>query len=98
MTTNVVNLRAAKYDVYIGRPGKGQTSIWGNPARVGIDGTQGECVQLFENLMRKRIKENPDYWLGELKKLKGKTLGCFCKPRACHGDIIVKLIQEYFPD
>jgi hypothetical protein len=24
-------------------------------------------------------------------ELKGKTLGCWCKPEACHGDILAKL-------
>lgn len=30
----------------------------------------------------------------EFAKLRGKTLGCFCKPAACHGDIIVRVVEE----
>ncbi|MFD1444291.1 DUF4326 domain-containing protein [Thermoactinomyces vulgaris] len=26
--------------------------------------------------------------------MKGKVLGCFCKPRACHGDILVELVEN----
>ena len=26
-------------------------------------------------------------------KLKGKTLGCFCKPYPCHGDIIAEYLN-----
>lgn len=31
----------------------------------------------------------------QLLELEGKNLGCWCKPEACHGDILVKLIDEY---
>jgi hypothetical protein len=31
--------------------------------------------------------------LGRLHELKGKKLGCWCKPQACHGDILTKLIE-----
>ena len=25
--------------------------------------------------------------------LDGETLGCYCKPKACHGDIIIETIE-----
>ena len=31
----------------------------------------------------------------KLMWLKGKNLGCWCKPNACHGDILLELIQKY---
>ena len=31
--------------------------------------------------------------LNDLHELKGKTLGCFCKPKICHGDILVELVN-----
>ena len=31
--------------------------------------------------------------LKDLHELKGKTLGCFCKPKSCHGDILVELVN-----
>ena len=31
--------------------------------------------------------------LKDLHELKGKTLGCFCKPKICHGDILVELVN-----
>lgn len=30
----------------------------------------------------------------DLLKLNGKTLGCWCKPDACHGDILIELINS----
>lgn len=32
--------------------------------------------------------------LQQLPELKGKTLGCWCKPGKCHGDILLELIKK----
>ena len=32
--------------------------------------------------------------MGRLGELKGVVLGCWCKPLACHGDVLVKLVGE----
>jgi hypothetical protein len=29
-----------------------------------------------------------------LEFLRGKVLGCWCKPENCHGDVILKLLKE----
>ena len=31
--------------------------------------------------------------LKDLHELRGKTLGCFCKPKRCHGDVLVELVN-----
>lgn len=28
--------------------------------------------------------------------MKGKILGCFCKPKSCHGDILVELVENEY--
>jgi len=38
---------------------------------------------------------NPEL-LKELEKLRGKILGCWCKPKACHGDVIIELLDENY--
>lgn len=96
LKTRVVNLYKEPYDIYIGRPRKGEESIWHNPFVVGVDGERGECVKLYEPYIRTKL-ESGEIPLSELKKLKGMRLGCFCKPQDCHGDVLVKLINEYFP-
>ena len=83
-STRVVNLRVEPYDVYIGRPSK-----WGNPFTIGRDGTRREVVQKY----REWIRNNPDL-MGALHELRGKTLGCFCKPESCHGDVLIELLEE----
>jgi len=32
--------------------------------------------------------------MASLHELKGKRLGCFCKPKLCHGDVLVELIND----
>ena len=82
--TRVVNKYKEPFDVYIGRGSK-----WGNPFVIGKDGTRQEVVEKYE----KWIRSKPEL-LKDLPELKNKILGCFCKPQACHGDVLVKLIKE----
>jgi len=81
----VVHCKKEHYDVYIGRPSK-----WGNPFSIGKDGTRGEVISKYEEYIKKR----PDL-LSSLCELEGKVLGCWCKPKACHGDVLKKLIENF---
>ena len=85
--TIVVHLREP-HDVYIGRP-----SRWGNPFSIGKDGTRSQVIEKYEEWVR----DQPEL-LARLPELKGKRLGCWCKPDACHGDILVKLLKEQEQD
>lgn len=87
MTTRVVNKYREKYDVYIGRG-----SMWGNPYTVEAYG-RDKCIAMYERDIRAGIQQDSRL-LDEIMKLEGKTLGCFCKPQACHGDVLVKIINE----
>lgn len=35
-----------------------------------------------------------DELLYDIMELDGKTLGCWCKPQACHCDVLVEIIEE----
>jgi hypothetical protein len=82
--TRVVHCKREPCDVYIGRPSK-----WGNPFRVGPDGTRQEVIAKY----RAWIVQQPKL-MRALSELAGKTLGCWCKPEACHGDVLVELIER----
>ena len=82
--TRVVNLRKESFDVLISRPSK-----WGNPFIIGKDGTRGEVIEKYKQW----VLEKPEL-LSQLKELRGKRLGCYCKPSPCHGDILVELIEK----
>ncbi len=91
MKTEVINLYYLKTAfvtnsnyVYIGRPSK-----WGNPYHIGKDGTREEVIEKY----RKYILNNKKL-MGSLIELKGKVLGCYCKPKACHGDILAELLGK----
>ncbi len=70
--------------VYIGRGSK-----WGNPFKIGRDGSREEVIKKYENY----IMNKPELLAG-LHELRGKTLGCYCKPAACHGDVLARLAKN----
>ena len=74
----VVHCKRERFDVYIGRPSK-----WGNPFSIGKDGDRNEVIRKFT----KYLLENSDL-MAALPELKGKVLGCWCAPQACHGDVL----------
>jgi len=85
----VVNVKSGEpYDVYVGRP-----SRWGNPWRIGVDGTREEVIAYYENDLRaglfldKQLRE-------DVKALAGKRLGCWCAPKPCHAEILVQYARE----
>ncbi len=86
METEVVNIKSSKYDVFIGRPSK-----WGNPFFVGYDGTRDQVIQMYRNWITKGLG---NHLIHDLHELKGKRLGCFCFPQACHGDILIELVSQ----
>jgi len=74
----VVHCKKSKYDVYIGRPSK-----WGNPFEIGKDGDRATVIRKY----REWLVTQPDL-MAALPELKGKVLGCWCAPKACHGDVL----------
>ena len=83
----VVHCKREKYDVYIGRPSK-----WGNPFEIGKDGTREEVIAKY----RKYILNQPDL-MNSLDELQGKVLGCWCSPKACHGDTLLEFANRNEP-
>ncbi len=81
--TEVVNIykHPDKDYVYIGRG-----SPFGNPFKLGKY-TREEALEKFRHYFYEYALKNEDYRDAVLA-LKGKKLGCFCKPKSCHGDII----------
>jgi len=80
----VVHCKKDKFDVYIGRGSK-----WGNPFVIGKDGTREEVIAKYELYLMDNAR-----LLADLHELKNKTLGCWCSPQACHGDILERLANE----
>ena len=82
--TCVVNIKAREeYDVFIGRP-----SIWGNPYHVGKHGTRAQVIAMYRDYVTGSAA-----LMREIESLRGKRLGCYCAPAACHGDVLVDLLE-----
>ncbi len=79
----VVNRRLESFDVYIGRGSK-----WGNPFTVAEYGRMAAIGKYQEWLLSERHD-----LIAALSELDGKVLGCYCKPEACHGDILVAMVK-----
>lgn len=89
----VVNKNKEHFDVYIGRGSK-----WGNPF-THKEGTKAKhklnSVDSAIEAYREYLTEGEGKWLlKHLHELEGKTLGCYCKPKPCHGDILVELVNQ----
>ncbi len=100
--TRVVNVKHDKFDEYIGRAVRARKggfygysqSLWANPFKIGPDGTRQKCLDRYEDWIRITLSVRDPNFKKSLLALDGKVLGCWCKPKACHGDILVKLIEE----
>lgn len=74
------------FDVFIGRGSK-----WGNKNKIGQHGTRKQVVEMHREDVRKNKK-----LMSEIEELRGKILGCYCKPLYCHGDIYLELLGEKY--
>jgi hypothetical protein len=93
----VVHCEKSPYEVYIGRgndPWTEERSEWGNRFShrdskfevVRVD-TAEEAVACFKAELWQRIQRE-ELSLERLAGLAGRTLGCWCAPSCCHGDVL----------
>ena len=90
----VVNkYKTPEFDVYIRRG-----SYWGNPFPINKDigHTREFVIEQYRIHLRNLYRKDKHRFMAELSLLEGKTLGCFCKPQACHGDVIVEAFDKIF--
>ena len=88
----VVHCKKEPYDVYIGRGSK-----FGNPyshlpnsaAPFPVE-TREDAIRLYEEW----IRSQPELMEAAKKELRGKILGCWCAPLACHGDVLIRISNE----
>ncbi len=72
-------------------------SKWGNPFKIGqiYQGrkmTRKDTIEAYKDWL---IYSDVGYkLLAQINELKNKDLVCCCAPKACHGDILIKLANE----
>lgn len=91
--TRVVNIRKESCDVYIGRAGHGKDGYFGNPFRLDAEMARGGTLESYRKYFYHRLSTDEEF-RGRIGELRGKTLGCFCKPNPCHGDVIKEYMDR----
>lgn len=99
--TLVVNLKRSAFDVYIGRPRAGEPWCWGNPfSHRGFGlvpvGSLDSALSSYAAWLRGELQVprlQPPSLDAIRSQLRGRRLGCFCKPASCHGDILAHVAE-----
>jgi hypothetical protein len=71
--------------VYIGRPSK-----FGNPFPISGVVTRHRAIKKYEQW----LKQQPALLQQVRDELRGRDLVCFCSPKPCHGDVLLKLANQ----
>ena len=73
---------------YVGRPTK-----WGNPYRVGPDGTAADCVKKYRDKIAGNLWSFPTK--KDIQLLRGLNLACWCGlDQPCHADVLLEIANE----
>lgn len=81
----VVHCKREPYDVYIGRPSK-----WGNPFKLRHEDARPVVLEQY----RAWLMKQPTLIEAAKRELRGKVLGCWCAPKACHGDVLLEIANK----
>lgn len=84
----VVNKYKSPFTLYIGRG-----SIWGNPILITPTCDRDRCVHLHLLWVVQQ-----EHLIRRLPELYNQTIGCFCKPKKCHGDNLRYLLGLLYRD
>lgn len=86
--TIVINIKTNRSThFYIGRG-----SFCENPFYIGKDGTREEVIKKYKIWFKLQLQDSK--FKRKILELKGKILGCYCKPKLCHGDIIANYLDN----
>jgi hypothetical protein len=85
-----VNQRTNNFTLYIGRAFAGfPRSKWANPYWITSGSPRETVLACYEDYVR-ALPELMD----ALHEIDDQTLGCWCHPQPCHGDVLIKLRKE----
>ncbi len=62
---------------------------WGNPFRIGRDGSREQVIALYRADLWRRIRSGA-IALEDLAQLNGMRLACWCDPLPCHGHVLAR--------
>lgn len=78
--------------VVVARPSK-----WGNPFKVGVDGSAAEVVEWYRRYLQSKVFDTGEPMVETARReLAGKDLACWCplvddagRPVPCHADVLL---------
>jgi len=72
------------------------SSPWANPFKIENGQTREDVIKKYRRYVKKRLQDPKDKEITweKLEELRGKTLGCWCHPEGCHGDVLIDLLGE----
>jgi hypothetical protein len=62
-------------------------TVWGNPFVMETEKDRDKVCDLFEQYAKWRLTVEPEW----LKPLRGKDLACWCAPKRCHAETLLRL-------
>lgn len=83
--TRVVHMKKESWDIYIGRG-----SPWGNPFKIGRDGDRREVINRYKWWF---VQQSGNVQAARTE-LRGRILGCYCSPLACHGHFLARVADS----
>lgn len=89
----VVNIRVEPFDVYGGRAGNGYDGWLGNPFRLRREEDRLKILELHRRWFHGRLVRDPEFRRRVLA-LRGKRVGCHCRPKPCHLDIVAEWVNS----
>ncbi len=68
-------------------------SLFGNPFRIDkdTDELREDAIELYADWIRLPAQAR---LLRQIDMLRGMTMVCWCRPRRCHGDVLLKLLAD----
>lgn len=100
---NKYKTEPSNHDVYIGRGsplGNPYTSMKGRETKAQfVCDSREESVAKYKDYIISKIRERDSKICGEIKRIHNMSksnevnLVCFCKPKPCHGDIILSILN-----
>lgn len=102
LAPRVVHSQREDYDVYIGRRNKrvpegvcGADGRWGNPFAISATVPRDVAIEKFAHwLLTDHAGQR--MFADARAQLRNKTLGCWCAPQACHGDVLLEIANSEF--
>lgn len=94
--TEIVNGNKEECDLWIDRKSRfgNPFSIEDAPDSFPEDVKREYVIHLYRTWFRCKVK-NDEAFAEAVENLRGKKLGCHCKPKPCHGDVIKKWLDGY---